>query len=151
MDHEIGKRIEIFFETRQLLVGDMVYIFNSLTASFRHAVYRLGDRIGVSLNRNEYMLRLSDITHDKSTLLALRVAATKKAVALASNEEIEELRSGLTDEMFLVLADTEEQAKVKSFRKSMGKKAPRISNFTIRLIETEAGGGEKIHDSRKWK
>ena len=147
---ESGKRIEIFFQARQLQVRDLTYILNNLTSAFRHAVFQLNDNLGATLNRDEYVLRLSEMNHGKTTTLSLRVAATKKGVQLASPEAIESLRSELTEELFKVLSVGDVHKRLLSFRKAIVKKAPRISKFTVRLINTSAAGEEKIEGVEKW-
>lgn len=148
---EVGKRIAISFKARQLLVRDMTYLLNSMTTVFRHAVILTNESIGATLNKDEYLLRISQLQHGRRTSLSLRVAATKKAVELATPEAIGKLRDELADHMFRVLtAEGETPGRVLSFKKSIENKAPRISNFTARLINTLPDRSEKVEGSVRW-
>ena len=151
MRHEVGNRIEIYFQARQLQVRDLTYILNGFTQLFRSAVFSLKERLGSALNRDEYVLRISEITHhQKDAVIHLRVAAMKKGVALTDPEAIESTRADLTREFYELLVHGDAHRKVASFKKAMERKAPRIVNFTLRLVNTLPSGEERIEGSEKW-
>lgn|GEM_PF-6181177 len=151
MLRENDRHLEISFDSRQLQVRDLTYALNNLTSAFHHGLEIFNEQMNATINRNEYVLRLMDIIFRKKISIKCEVAATRSAVELAGPETVKRLRSELLNYMFNELCDDSEGTYSATFRNAILNKAPRIENFTIRLMENLPDGSEKIIQHKKWE
>jgi hypothetical protein len=141
---ETGFRLDFTFQTRQLLVADMVYLLNGLTGAFRQAISQAAARRATVIGRDEYALRINQMRHEGRTEMDLRVAATKKGMALADDKMVAELKVELCHFLYETLTKGDSFGRVASFQKAMAKKSPRLSELTVRLIERLENGEDRI-------
>ncbi len=150
MFRESEKQVELSFDCRQLQVRDLTYALNNLTAAFHRGVNNFNITRNATIDRDEYVLRLLDVVVNRKVQIKATVAATRTAVEMASPEAVRMLRNDLVDEMFDELCNEEPGSRCAGFRIAMIRKAPRIENFKIRLIEKVPDVGEKIIKDKKW-